>query len=199
MCHVSITWLREREFTLLHFILTYVTQCFAGRNVPFYSEQSLIIMRGIKSIFNFQCVSHSLSRDCEKGSLHILHYIRRKQLIVLAMSSTVAQGCAFQACLTAFALTTAFFLAPAVNQLITWFLCLWQNCPHRLPFTSFSSPATFLRTWNLWFSDQSTSPHMSGLISSTLCVLQKGSLSWQNVFDSPWFLWEELLSSFIHC
>ena len=39
---------------------------FAGRNFTSCSKQSLIIVRGIKSIFSFQSVSHGLSRDCKK-------------------------------------------------------------------------------------------------------------------------------------
>ena len=133
----------------------------------------------------------------------------------MAMSSTVAQCCAFQAYLTTFALISSSFLVLWVPEVFShawrmeilrfddqhrtlrkknlwhpeYLSCTRRESAHNMPLALeaelstpasihfFSSPASFLRTWNLWFSDQSTFPHMSGLISSKLCVLQKGSLS----------------------
>ena len=99
-------------------------------------------MRGIKSSFNFQRVSHGLSRDCEKGEFTLLHYIRRNQLIIMAMSSTVAQGCVFQACLTAFALISASFLVPWVPEIFSQL--------RRTEILRFDGRHRKLRKKNLW-------------------------------------------------
>ena len=66
VCHVTT---RKRVYTLtLYTNSRDSSSVFAGRNFTFCSKQSLIIKRGLKSIFNFQCVSHGLSRNCMKES-----------------------------------------------------------------------------------------------------------------------------------
>ena len=168
-------------------------------------------------------MSHGLSRDCQRESLHFYSIFAEINLIIMAMSSTVAQYCAFKACLKTFALISSSFLVPWVPEFFFsraadgilrfdnrhqklrkknlchpgYLSCIRRESAHNMLLALeaelstpasihfFSSPASFLLTWNLWFSDQSTSPHMSGLISSTLCVLQKGCLSWRNFLDIP--------------